>query len=419
MNYIENYLYKRALFPQIIQEKVNSKTGIIVVIPSYNEPQLVDSLKALYQCKVPNGMVEVIVVINSSEATDEAVLQQNLISKNEAEEWIASNPKSWIKFHIIHKPDFPKKHAGVGMARKTGMDEATRRFYEIGNEDGIICGFDADSKCDKNYFCEIERFFSKNKSINACSINYEHPIEGTDYSTEIYNRIIQYETYLRYYNQALRFVQHPHAYHTIGSSFGVRMATYAKQGGMNKRKAGEDFYFLQKIIPLGHYGEINTTTVYPSPRPSDRVPFGTGAAIQKLIVNTDLSYPTYNPEAFFALISLFAKIEELYKIDNPNSIDNIEIQAVVKDFLMENDFITALTEIKKNSTSLLSYSKRFFQWFNAFRVLKFLNFAHTDYFNFVPLNNAARQIFEKVTGKTVGDISEKELLLKFREIEKC
>ncbi len=40
-----------------------------------------------------------------------------------------------------------------------------------------------------------------------------------------------------------------HAYHTIGSSMAVRCSAYAKIGGMNRRKAGEDFIFYTNLYP--------------------------------------------------------------------------------------------------------------------------------------------------------------------------
>ena len=52
---------------------------------------------------------------------------------------------------------------------------------------------------------------------------------------------------------------------------------------MNRKKAGEDFYFLQKLFDAGHFSECNTTRVIPSPRPSDRVIFGTGPAIREYL----------------------------------------------------------------------------------------------------------------------------------------
>src|SRR5213594_3575687 len=87
--------------------------------------------------------------------------------------------------------------------------------------------------------------------------------------------IAAYELHLRYYVRALRYAGFPYAHHTIGSCMAVRADVYKKQGGMNKRQAGEDFYFLQKIIPLGHFTDLTETKVIPSSRPSDRVPFGT------------------------------------------------------------------------------------------------------------------------------------------------
>ena len=77
-----------------------------------------------------------------------------------------------------------------------------------------------------------------------------------------------------------------------------------RQGGMNKRQAGEDFYFLHKIIPLGHFGEINTTRVIPSPRPSDRVPFGTGRAVRDYLATH--KFETYPLEAFRDLKQFFS-----------------------------------------------------------------------------------------------------------------
>ena len=71
----------------------------------------------------------------------------------------------------------------------------------------------------------------------------------------------------------------------------VRPEAYMKQGGMNRRKAGEDFYFLNKIMSLGGFGECAETTIYPSPRTSKRVPFGTGQAVLRNVETK--TYTTY------------------------------------------------------------------------------------------------------------------------------
>ena len=88
----------------------------------------------------------------------------------------------------------------------------------------------------------------------------------------------------------MKFANLPYSYHTIGSAFAVSASSYAKQGGMNRRKAGEDFYFISKLIKGEKFGEITKTKVIPSPRISDRVPFGTGRSIMKELTIKKIYY---------------------------------------------------------------------------------------------------------------------------------
>ncbi len=129
--------------------------------------------------------------------------------------------------------------------------------------------------------------------------------QGDDFPEDIYRYITLYELHLRYYIQGLRYSGFPYAFHTVGSAIAVKAFQYVKAGGMNRRQAGEDFYFVQKLVPLGGYFALNSTTVYPSPRESFRVPFGTGAAISRLMNNPGEEFLTYNFEAFRELRSLF------------------------------------------------------------------------------------------------------------------
>ena len=66
------------------------------------------------------------------------------------------------------------------------------------------------------------------KTGTGCTIYFEHPIEGDEYPPEVYDAIIQYELYLRYYLQALRYTGYPYATHTVGSCFAVKASVYAK-----------------------------------------------------------------------------------------------------------------------------------------------------------------------------------------------
>ena len=69
-----SYLEKLALFPAQITDKPNDDLKLIVVIPCYDEPQLIRSLTSLKNCEQPNCIVEVIVVFNESESENEAKL---------------------------------------------------------------------------------------------------------------------------------------------------------------------------------------------------------------------------------------------------------------------------------------------------------------------------------------------------------
>ncbi len=410
------YLNKYGFCSHQIKEKVNKEVNIIVVIPCFNENDLLSSLKSLHQCQLPNGNVEVIIVINASEISKDCIKQQNVKTYNEAIEWASKINSQRLKFHFILNNNLPKKHAGVGLARKIGMDEAVARFDVI-NKNGIIVCFDADSKCDENYLVEIESHFKKYSKTPGCSIHYEHPIEGKEFEQNIYDGIINYELFLRYYNQALLFCGLPYAFQTVGSSMAVKSWAYQKQGGMNKRKAGEDFYFIHKIIALGGFTNLTSTKVIPSPRISDRVPFGTGKAIGDWIDRNSSIYKTYDFRIWL-IIKQFVDIIPQLNSKLINEIDffkNEDAQPFI-DFLNQNKFEEGLAEIKKNSTNN-TFVKRFFTWFNAFRLLKAVHYLRDNQYANQPIFNEAKTL-AKTMGFYTGQDNLKSLLLLYREKEK-
>tara|TARA_B110000459_G_scaffold204010_1_gene263379 strand:+ start:4236 stop:5459 length:1224 start_codon:yes stop_codon:yes gene_type:complete len=404
---VNYYLNRYSVREELITEIPQSDLGIVVVIPCCNEPDLTASLQSLYACDEPLCTVEVIVVINASERAEEAVLVQNNKSLIAAEAWKKEHLNK-VTFHFIAENELPKKHAGVGLARKIGMDEAVRRFEAVNNYQGIIACFDADAHCETNYLVELENHFKQNPKSPACSIHFEHPITGTDFSEAIYNGITQYELHLRYYKNGLAYANLPYAYHTIGSSMAVRSAVYQKQNGMNKRKAGEDFYFLQKLIPLGNFTELKATKIIPSPRVSDRVPFGTGKAMQGWLDADQKELMSYNPKSFMDLKEFASIVPNLFIGEN-------KIPESIHDFLSTINFEANLTKIRKNSTSEKHFEEVFYKWFNAFKVLKYMHFARDNYFPDVLVFDGANGLLELIGVAKLK--SNKELLLIFRAID--
>jgi len=413
---VNTYLEKHRFCERQIKTSVAKEVSIIVVIPCYNEPALLETLQSLFECEKTSCAVEVIVVINSGEHDGKNVLEQNQQAFDDATEWIKEHRNEQLFFHLIQIKNLPKKHAGVGLARKIGMDEAVARLEDISKPDGIIVCLDADCTIDKNYLTEIEKYFQQHPKVTGCSIYFEHQIDGNEFSKENYEGIINYELFLRYYNRALHFCNFPYAFHTIGSSMAVRNKIYQKQGGMNRRKAGEDFYFLHKIFPLGNFAELNSTRVIPSPRASDRVPFGTGSAMQKYLATDSQIYHIYNIQAFVDLKIFFERIVEFYS-SSTSQLINSSLPPSLQKFLYENNFEKKLLEIKEHSASEKMFVKRFFNWFDGFMVLKFVHFARDNFYEQIEILDATKSLMQLSNKKFSENISKKEMLLQCRKWE--
>jgi hypothetical protein len=390
--------------------------GMVVVIPCFNEPDLIGSLELLWRCERPTCSVEVIVVVNSPAGCSDAVRRQNQATLKTAAEWIVLNRHPRLACHTLHLPELPAKQAGVGLARKIGMDEALRRFADVGRAGGIIVGYDADCGCEINYLTALERHFRETPRSPGCSIYFEHLLEGP-LSPAVYEAIAAYELHLRYYIQALRYAGFPLAHHTLGSCMAVRADAYRKQGGMNRRKAGEDFYFIHKIIPLGGFTDLTSTTVYPSPRPSDRVPFGTGKAVREFLSGRRIK--TYPLEAFLDLKQLVNHVPQMYRCGKEGRTDiPATLPMSVRDFLCSQQFADALTEICGNTSGEAAFRKRFFRWFDGFRAMKFVHHARDRFYGGSMLEEQATRLLVAMENSQAGANKLSGLLQIFRALDR-
>ena len=350
---------------------------MIVVIPCYKEPELLQTVQSLFDCDRDDFSVEIILLINSYQIDPDWIVAMNRNSYREMNDFASENNSSRFFLSPILVENLPGHQTGAGFPRKLGMEEAIRRFN--GNKSGIIVSLDADCFVEKNYLTEIYRNF-KTHGLNSATIEFHHPVEHLDESNPLRIATANYEEYLRYYRSALAYCGYPYPYFTIGSAFAVTVETYLKAGGMGKQQSGEDFYFLQKVFPLGRTRFIDTTCVYPAARISDRVPFGTGPALQKMLAENQLSKFTYRLTAFETLKIFFDRLDLFFKKTDT------EITELVRDlpeylllFLAGDDFLQKLEEINRYTTSLPNFRKRFFHYFNAFKIIKYLNFVHPAY----------------------------------------
>jgi hypothetical protein len=413
VNTLQSYLKKNISGDSLIQAAPKEGLKFIIVLPAYLETRLEESLVSLLNTDPPGSPVEVLIVINWPEDSSPDIIQKSYDILHSAKEWINQNYSEHITFHPIEAGFIPGKKAGVGYARRLGMDEAIRRFVIARQADGIIVSFDADTLCDSNYITSIDAHFKKFPGIDGCSVYFEHPLGGSEFAPRIYKAITQYELHMRYYLNSVRFSGFPNAFYTVGSAFAVRAQSYCRQGGMNVRQAGEDFYFLQKFFDLGNFSDLKETRVCPSPRPSLRVPFGTGKAIDQLI-NIEEPLKSYNPVTFDILKELFERVPEFYEeLSLTGKTDFSSIHPCMQQYLNDNRSKDELLNIYSNSGSLPSFVKRFYRYFNMFRILKFAKHARTV-FPDLPVSECASALLQKSGMKKAETLSEKEMLLEYR-----
>ena len=402
-----NYEFNESL----IKEKVPVNLKVIIIIPAYNELEILSTLNSLLKNDFSNDAAEVIIVINESEIVNKSISDFHQKQYKELLDWSQKNSLDNLKFYPIYVKNIDKNDAGAGMARKIGMDEALRRFGKINNLQGIISNLDADTLVANNYLSALVNESKKKNKIKAFSIYYEHPL-NINITLANKNAIISYELHLRYYILMQKLLSLPFAYHTVGSAMAVKAYAYAEAFGMNKRQAGEDFYFLHKYINTGFFKNINSTSVFPSPRISDRVPFGTGKSLLKLM-NSDESLLTYNYKSFDALSSLTINLEEIY-----NDFNNVSIllKNSIQEFLISKNFSKKYKELKTNTKNYTSFKKRFYRWFDAFTLMKYLHFTRDHYFPNIPIEKAIDFLFLKLNFKIEHDHETQLLIL--RKIDK-
>ena len=418
MGFASAYLSRISSNYPLIDDLPHPGTGIIVIIPAFAESGLIELLNSMAGGEETLCKAEVIIGINAPPGASLRQLEQNRQSIIDAESWISANRTTSFLVHIADAGVSPDPQWGAGMARKMLMDEALRRFDLSDNSDGIIVSLDADCTVSNNYLREIEKQFTIQPSISGAVIRFEHPLPEEDRDHRM--AIAAYELHMRYHYQALIQCSMLSVCHTIGSAIAVRASAYVRAGGMSRKSAGEDFYFIQKLIPTGPIAGINSTTIFPSPRTSDRVPFGTGPTVASLLEKKSGQLLTWHPESYKPVALLIDLVPHLFcmtDIETMEVLDELPLPMAL--FLRENRWVEKVAEIRANTSGLPSFIVRFHRWFNMFRVIKYLNRVHNGRFwSKIVIDEAAAQLLSQITGKDCTALGRIDLLNEFRALEK-
>jgi len=270
---------------------------------------------------------------------------------------------------------------GVGLARKIGCDLALMLYKNKRLLTRWLYSSDADVCWPDNYFSFLDQF---SRQYKAACFNFSHI--SSDKKIEQANQL--YEQALRYYVAGLKYARSHYAFFTIGSILAFDVEAYAMVRGFPKRSAAEDFYLLNKLAKLGHIAFIRECTVNIMARTSDRVPFGTGPAVEKILLlqQQGQAYCYYDPQVFDHLKHLLKAFEQLWQ-DRNNVVLWLDKQhRQVKKALLEIGFQQFVH--KQKAAERAQFNKQLQVWFDAFKTLKFIHALRTQGLIDIPLEQA-------------------------------
>ncbi len=373
------------------------KYQFALVIPVYKESALfVERLLKSFK----GFSVLVIVVLNQPDSDLDETPQRQLwenLQERFSQSWQAENlhllksddtdSSNGLSFLVVNRFELsqriPKKQ-GVGLARKIGTDIAS---FLVAH-DFIRCPWvgstDADASLPSDYFTTLEQISAD--SAGAGVFEYSH-IKG--HSDAVFGATQMYEQWMRYYVAGLQWAGSPYAFHTIGSCLAFHVTSYCQVRGFPKRAGGEDFYLLNKMAKLAPVQKFETC-IHLQSRLSDRVPFGTGPAVSKLVAEglTEQSYLVYNPFLFEALKQLLQSLPDLWVEVDSYGVWESKFDEAIRSGLKALGLPLALAKIRANSKSRVQFELQLKGWFDGFRTLRFLHILEKDYYSPVSLAQA-------------------------------
>ncbi len=308
----------------------------------------------------------VTVVINNSSDASESVRQEN----RETAELILDGT---FNFYLTVVDAFsagrslPPRHAGVGKARKIGMDLTLPHLIP----GGFFCCLDADTLCEPEYLETVFTFF-QNKSNAAAVVNFHHQLPE---NPRLIPHIETYEHFLKSTAVRIRQCGSPYGYPSVGSTIIVRSDAYAAVGGMPAEKAGEDFYFLQAAAKYTEVKLIERVLVHPSSRISERVHLGTGTRLKQALDGFRLDQLYYSDRAFAVLkIWLELGLSSWNKPAESLLEDCMKLDANLVPFLERHKIRQSWKGLCRSAPSEQHFQKQFHRWFDAFKTMRLLKY---------------------------------------------
>jgi hypothetical protein len=208
--------------------------------------------------------------------------------------------------------------------------------------------------------------------------------EGTD-KAEVERATRLYELSLHWYVAGLKFAGSPYAFHTVGSTLAVDAASYASVRGFPRRDAGEDFYLLNKLAKVGAVRELepgpDCLPIEIESRRSDRVPFGTGAAVNAITRLPDPArdFRFYHPGVFGLLGAWLRSWPAIQASGSHDFAQHVPLapsplRSALLEGLVALKTGRALDHAFRHSSDPAGFTRQMHTWFDAFRTLKLVHF---------------------------------------------
>ena len=367
--YIYNYLRKKSAhnYGATHKKNKNKKYIFTINIPCYNEFEyLFDTLDSIdkQDKKILKKTLVTIVVNNANNDSD-------LIKKNNYNTYKLLITKKY-NFDFIVIDCFSKKYAlnekkaGVGYARKIGLDYSLNHIVD---NKSILCLLDADTIIDKNYLSTIKANFNQN--MNVAVINFKHQKSNNPIIEE---GIRKYESTIKKIAKKIDNTGSPYGYVSMGSTIVCNAKSYIACGGMNTKKATEDFYFLQALAKYRKIHKIEEMLVFPSSRNENRVYLGTGFRMDEYVKNKKFKNLEFSNESYIQISKLIKIIDENWNKDSECIFDLIKKKLNQKciNFLVDKNIQEILNKFKKNAKNKNQFILFFHQWFDALSIMKLL-----------------------------------------------
>lgn len=409
---ISAYLSKRAAVePWRINEESSRPFSGAVVIPSLAEavnlPQTLESL-SLNPANLLDRFI-ILIVVNQRVDASSAERADNLETLKILPLWkqrFGLKNLFWVDAATPGRELPPKQ--GVGLARKIGLDLALPHLDHHTDDPLLIC-LDADTLVQPDYLFAITRHFART-SAGGASISYCHR-PAADAGGQ--GAIDRYELFLRTYVLGLELAASPYAFHTVGSAMACRASAYAASGGMNRRLAGEDFYFLQQLYKTSGVEPLPGTVVHPSPRSSHRVPFGTGRAVGDMLFEGEQRLLFYQPVVFSIVGEWLACVAENPEADVASLLNGADrISPVLHQFLEQAGFRDSWENLKRNNRESTKLTAAFHGWFDAFRTMRLIHELSDRAYPRIAPEEAVAPLLERAGLVTPNSIGEQLELLR-------